>query len=73
MEDQILAAASPKVGIWGIELLDVKIKGLNYKQGVIEKIYDRMKFQDFRLPSGSVLRGLVAAKISGKKERSFPD
>ena len=24
LEDQILAAASPKVGIWGIELLDVK-------------------------------------------------
>jgi regulator of protease activity HflC (stomatin/prohibitin superfamily) len=30
------------MGIWGIELLDVRVKRLNYKRGVIEKIYDRM-------------------------------
>ncbi|MFM8892917.1 MAG: protease modulator HflC, partial [Planctomycetia bacterium] len=42
LEREILAAAQTKVGIWGIELLDVRVKRLNYKSGVIEKIYDRM-------------------------------
>ena len=42
LERHILQAAAPKMGIWGIELLDVRVKRLNYKRGVIEKIYDRM-------------------------------
>lgn len=39
---QILKAAQPKVKAWGIELIDVRFKRVNYKAGVIEKIYARM-------------------------------
>jgi membrane protease subunit HflC len=72
LEDEILAAASPKVGIWGIELLDVKVKRLNYKQGVIEKIYDRMKSERIQIAERFRSEGAgEAAKISGKKERDL--
>ena len=60
------------MGIWGIELLDVKIKRLNYKQGVIEKIYDRMKSERLQIAERFRSEGAgEAAKISGKKERDL--
>ena len=41
LDQQILKAAQPKVESWGIELLDVRFKRINYKPGVIDKIYAR--------------------------------
>ena len=72
LEDEILAAASPKVGLWGIELLDVKIKRLNYKRGVIEKIYDRMVSERLQIAERFRSEGAgEAAKIDGKREREL--
>ncbi|MFM7033595.1 MAG: protease modulator HflC [Planctomycetia bacterium] len=72
LEKEILAAASQKVGIWGIELLDVRVKRINYKSGVIEKIYDRMKSERLQIAERFRSEGAgEAAKIEGRKERDL--
>jgi modulator of FtsH protease HflC len=72
LEDQILAAASQKVGIWGIELLDVRVKRINYKQEVIEKIYDRMRSERMQIAERFRSEGAgEAAKIEGRRERDL--
>jgi membrane protease subunit HflC len=72
LEDQILAAAKDKVGIWGIELLDVRVKRLNYKPAVIEKIYDRMMSERLQIAERFRSEGAgEAAKIEGRKDREL--
>lgn len=72
LEKEILAAASKKVGIWGIELLDVRVKRINYKSGVIEKIYDRMMSERLQIAERFRSEGAgEAAKIEGRKERDL--
>jgi membrane protease subunit HflC len=72
LEREILAAASKKVGIWGIELLDVRVKRLNYKAGVIEKIYDRMASERMQIAERFRSEGAgEAAKIDGRKEKDL--
>jgi membrane protease subunit HflC len=72
LERQILRAAAPKMGIWGIELLDVRVKRLNYKRGVIEKIYDRMVSERLQIAERFRSEGAgEAAKIEGRKERDL--
>jgi len=72
LEREILAAAATKVGIWGIELLDVRIKRINYKEGVIEKIYDRMRSERLQIAERFRSEGAgEAAKIEGKKDRDL--
>ncbi len=72
LERQILEAAAPKMGIWGIELLDVRIKRLNYKSGVIGKIYDRMMSERLQIAERFRSEGAgEAAKIEGRKEREL--
>jgi len=72
LERQILEAAAPKMGIWGIELLDVRIKRLNYKAGVIGKIYDRMVSERLQIAERFRSEGAgEAAKIEGRKERDL--
>ena len=72
LERQILEAAAPKMGIWGIELLDVRIKRLNYKSGVIGKIYDRMVSERLQIAERFRSEGAgEAAKIEGRKEREL--
>ncbi len=72
LEREILAAASPKVHIWGIELLDVRIKRINYKSGVIEKIYDRMMSERMQIAERFRSEGAgEAAKIAGRKEKEL--
>ncbi len=72
LEREILRAASPKVGIWGIELLDVRIKRVNYKEGVIGKIYDRMVSERLQIAERFRSEGAgEAAKIEGRKERDL--
>ncbi len=69
LERQILDAAAPKMGIWGIELLDVRIKRVNYKEGVIGKIYDRMMSERIQIAERFRSEGAgEAAKIEGRKE-----
>ena len=72
LEREILAAASQKVGIWGIELLDVRVKRINYKSGVIEKIYDRMISERMQIAERFRSEGSgEAAKIEGRKEKDL--
>ena len=72
LEKEILAAAAGKVGIWGIELLDVRVKRINYKREVIEKIYDRMKSERLQIAERFRSEGAgEAAKIEGRKERDL--
>lgn len=72
LEREILAAAAPKMGIWGIELLDVRVKRVNYKEGVIEKIYDRMTSERMQIAERFRSEGAgEAAKIEGRREKDL--
>ena len=72
LDQQILAAARPIVKTWGIELLDVRFKRINYKSGVIDKIYARMKSERDQIADRFRSEGAgEAAKIIGRKERDL--
>ena len=72
LDKQILAAAQPKVESWGIELLDVRFKRINYKPGVIDKIYARMASERQQIADRFRSEGAgEAAKIIGRKERDL--
>jgi membrane protease subunit HflC len=74
LEREILAAAAGKVGIWGIELLDLRVKRINYKEAVIEKIYERMKSERMQIAERFRSEGAgEAAKIEGRKEREMQE
>lgn len=69
---QILKAAQPKVRDLGIELLDVRFKRINYKVGVIEKIFTRMSSERLQIADRFRSEGAgEAAKIIGRKERDL--
>jgi len=72
LDQQILAAAQPKVASWGIELLDIRFKRINYKPGVIDKIYARMASERQQIADRFRSEGAgEAAKILGRKERDL--
>jgi membrane protease subunit HflC len=72
LDEQILKAAQPKVRSWGIELLDVRFKRINYKSGVIDKIYKRMSSEREQIADRFRSEGAgEAAKILGRKERDL--
>lgn len=72
LDEQILKAAAPKVKSWGIELLDIRFKRINYKPGVIEKIYARMASERQQIADRFRSEGAgEAAKIIGRKERDL--
>ncbi len=72
LHEQILKAAQPKVASWGIELLDVRFKRINYKPGVIDKIYARMASERQQIADRYRSEGAgEAAKIIGRKERDL--
>jgi membrane protease subunit HflC len=72
LDEQILKAAQPKVRSWGIELLDVRFKRINYKPGVIDKIYRRMSSEREQIADRFRSEGAgEAAKILGRKERDL--
>lgn len=72
LDQQILKAAQPKVKAWGIELIDVRFKRINYKPGVIEKIYARMASERQQIADRFRSEGAgEAAKILGRKERDL--
>lgn len=72
LTQQVLKAAQPKVRAWGIELLDIRFKRINYKGGVIEKIYARMASERQQIAERFRSEGAgEAAKIIGRKERDL--
>ena len=72
LTDQILKAAQSRVQGLGIELLDVRFKRINYKAGVIKKIYSRMSSERLQIADRFRSEGAgEAAKIIGRKERDL--
>ena len=72
IERDILKEAAPKVKSLGIELLDVRIKRVNYNSQVIERIHQRMISERTQIAQGYRSEGEgKAAGINGKREREL--
>jgi membrane protease subunit HflC len=72
LDQEILADAKGKAKLWGIDLIDVRFKRINYKAGVIEKIYDRMRTERQQIASKYISEGEgEAAKIKGLTEKEL--
>jgi membrane protease subunit HflC len=69
---QILVQASQGALNFGIELVDVRIKRINYVQDVLQKVYERMISERKRIAEKSRSEGEGrAAEIRGQKEREL--
>jgi membrane protease subunit HflC len=72
IEKDILKAAAPKLAPLGIELLDVRIKRVNYNVDVLSRIYQRMISERQQIAQRFRSEGEgEAARILGKKERDL--
>jgi membrane protease subunit HflC len=74
IEDEIRDAAKIKLAEFGIELMDVRFKRINYNPSVVAKIYDRMISERQQIASRFRSEGEgEAAKILGNKERDLSE
>ncbi len=72
IEEEIQAAAKQKLAEFGIELLDVRFKRINYNKSVVEKIYERMISERQQIASRFRSEGEgEAAKILGDRQRDL--
>lgn len=72
VEKQIFAAAAAKVAVFGIELLDIRFKRINYNKSVRPKIYDRMISERQQIAEQFRSEGNgEAARINGNREREL--
>lgn len=72
IEAGILEAASGKLAEFGIELLDIRFKRINYNDSVREKIYARMTSERDQIADRFRSEGAgEAARINGNKEREL--
>lgn len=72
IEKAVFQAAAPKLAEFGIELLDVRFKRINYNQEVLERIYQRMISERLQIAQRFRSEGEgEAARISGKKDRDI--
>jgi membrane protease subunit HflC len=72
VEREILKNAAPKLASFGIELLDVQFKRINYNPSVQERIYQRMISERQQIAERFRSEGAgEAAKIKGKKEKDL--
>lgn len=72
LEQDILTASVPKLAPLGIDLLDVRIKRVNYNAGVLQTIYERMKSERLQIAQRFRSEGEgEAARIDGKRERDL--
>lgn len=70
----ILEQASPKLVAFGIKLVDVKIKRINYVKSVREKVYERMIAERRQIAEKFRSEGKGAAsKIIGDKDRDLKE
>ena len=68
----IIEAASPRLEVLGIELLDLRFKRINYVEEVQKKIYERMITERKRIADKFRSEGQgEAAKIIGDRERDL--
>lgn len=72
IEQEIFEKAASKLTDFGIELLDMRFKRINYNQSVRERIYERMISERQQIAERFRSEGAgEAAKILGKKERDL--
>jgi membrane protease subunit HflC len=72
VEQQIFAAAAGKVRVFGIELLDIRFKRINYNESVRPKIYDRMISERRQIAERFLSEGNgEAARIRGDRVRDL--
>ena len=74
IEHDILSASAPKLAPLGIELLDVRIKRVNYNSQVLDRIYKRMISERQQISQRFRSEGEgEAARILGKKDRDLSE
>ena len=72
VELEIFTAAAEKVGVFGIELLDIRFKRINYNESVRPKIYDRMISERRQIAERFLSEGNgEAARIRGNRVRDL--
>ncbi|MCK5940734.1 MAG: protease modulator HflC [Planctomycetes bacterium] len=72
LQADVLKAAAPKLATLGIELLDVRIKRVNYNPNVVENIYKRMISEREQIAQRFRSEGEgEAARINGLREREL--
>lgn len=72
VEREIFAAAAQKVEVFGIELLDIRFKRINYNNSVRPKIYDRMISERRQIAERFLSEGNgEAARIRGNRVREL--
>lgn len=72
IEGEILKAAAAKLTEFGIELLDLRLKRVNYNSDVLERIYQRMISERQQIAQRFRSEGEgEAARIAGQKERDL--
>ncbi len=72
VELEIFSAAADKVEVFGIELLDIRFKRINYNQSVRPKIYDRMISERRQIAERFLSEGNgEAARIRGNRVRDL--
>jgi membrane protease subunit HflC len=72
VEQEIFAEAAEKVGVFGIALLDIRFKRINYNESVRPKIYDRMISERRQIAERFLSEGNgEAARIRGNRVRDL--
>ncbi len=72
VEREIFAEAAEKVRVFGIELLDIRFKRINYNESVRPKIYDRMISERRQIAERFLSEGNgEAARIRGNRVRDL--
>jgi len=72
VEKEIFDAAAEKVQVFGIELLDIRFKRINYNESVRPKIYDRMISERRQIAERFLSEGNgEAARIRGNRVRDL--
>lgn len=72
IEKSIFDAAAPKLSEFGIELLDIRFKRINYNPQVLERIHQRMISERLQIAQRFRSEGEgEAARINGQKERDI--
>lgn len=72
LEKEIFTSAAPKVKGFGIELMDLRFKRINYNQSVSKTIYQRMVSERTQIAERFKSEGAgEAAKILGQRERDL--
>lgn len=72
VEQEIFAAAAEKIRVFGIELLDIRFKRINYNESVRPKIFDRMISERRQIAERFLSEGNgEAARIRGNRVRDL--